>query len=73
MAFSLVSSTPIMGSDKRSPVIDAHQKMGDDDILDVGRIELGKELFAQAFYRRLYIAWCKRLLAILSNQELSTY
>ena len=59
-AFSLVSSTSIMGS-IAFPVIDGVQKPGNDHVLHVGRIELRQELFPQARDRRLELAGRQRL------------
>ena len=42
-------------------VIGAHQEMRDDDVLDVGGIELGEELLAEAGDCRLYVAGGQRL------------
>lgn len=43
-------------------VIHAYQEMGDDDVLDIDRMELGKELLAEARDRRLYVRRSERSL-----------
>lgn len=50
-------------------VIHAYQEMGDDDVLDIDRIELGKELLAEARDRRLYVRRSERSLGGLSARH----
>lgn len=54
-------------------VIHAYQEMGDDDVLDIDRIELGKELLAEARDRRLYVRRSERSLGGAFSQASSKY
>jgi hypothetical protein len=52
----LVSSTPIIGRTRPLSVINAHEEMGNDDVLNISSVELGEKLFAKLLYRGFYVS-----------------
>jgi hypothetical protein len=49
------------GKDRTLTVIDADEKVGDDDVLDIGGIELGEKLLPQSRDGSFDVGWRKRL------------
>jgi hypothetical protein len=50
------------GKRRALALIDAHQKMGDYDVLDISGIELGEILLAETRDGRFYVRWGEWLL-----------